>query len=153
MSKARLTHVSTACRTPNTCMLSVVPGPAAGIPHNMTPKKRVETKKGPNPLIVENGRPSGWDRISYRALNTKSVRVDLSGAVGKVLCCEAPKSNLMPAKKGRCHIRAARAVQLCPKSTLGGLGDPWMGSSRGLRAIPARHTHPGDTVAGWVGRW
>ena len=43
----------------------------------MTPKKRVETKKGPNPLIVENGRPSGWDRISYRALNTKSVRVDL----------------------------------------------------------------------------
>ena len=58
-------------------MLSVVPGPAAGIPHNMTPKKRVETKKGPNPLIVENGRPSGWDRISYRALNTKSVRVDL----------------------------------------------------------------------------
>ena len=69
--------MSTACRTPNTCMLSVVPGPAAGIPHNMTPKKRVETKKGPNPLIVENGRPSGWDRISYRALNTKSVRVDL----------------------------------------------------------------------------
>ena len=45
------------------------------------------------------------------------------------------------------------SVQLCPKSTLGGLGDPWTGSSRGLRAIPARHTHPGDTVAGWVGRW
>ena len=50
---------------------------AVRCPHNMNPKKRVETKKGPNPLIVENGRPSGWDRISYRALNTKSVRVDL----------------------------------------------------------------------------
>ena len=45
------------------------------------------------------------------------------------------------------------AVQLCPESTLGGLGDPRTGSSRGLRAMSARHTHPGDTVAGWVGRW
>ena len=65
---------------------------------------------------------------------------------GGVRASNSPKSNLMPPKKGRCHIRAARAVQLCPKSALGGLGDPRTGSSRGLRALPARHTHPGETL-------
>ena len=56
----------------------------------MTPKKRVETKKGPNPLIVENGRPSGWDRISYRALNTKSVRVDLIPKISRAFGAQGP---------------------------------------------------------------
>ena len=59
----------------------------------MNPKKRVETKKGPNPLIVENGRPSGWDRISYRALNTKSVRVEL---IPKILRGSQEQSSTKP---------------------------------------------------------
>ena len=44
------------------------------------------------------------------------------------------------------------AVQLTPKLALGGPQRPRTGSSGTPQALPARHTHPGDTVTGWVAR-
>ena len=44
------------------------------------------------------------------------------------------------------------AVQLTPKLALGGPRRPRTGSSGTPQALPARHTHPGDTVTGWVAR-
>ena len=40
-----------------------------------------------------------------------------------------------------------------PQMALGGLGQPRKGSSRDPQPLAARHTHPGGTVTGWVGRW
>ena len=104
-------------------------------------------------LGVRRGRRSVCVRVRVESACQFIHVYVLSKLVAAPAAGSAQKRSCPQNKNGHCHIRAAQAVQLCPKSTLSGLGDPRTGSSRGLRAIPARHTHPGDTVAGWVGRW
>ena len=63
------------------------------------------------------------------------------------------KKYFLPPKKGQTGLRAALISTAHPQMALGGLGQPRKGSSWDPQPLPARHTHPGGTVTGWVGRW